>query len=621
MKTPYLLLIMLTVIIFLGFGLRPVEADYTSGISIQSVKVEPSMLKVGDTFTITTTLVNNSTVPIILDGGTCVPVRYETVAFFNVILDDHAKIKAQNLACAGVGLSKILDPRKSITGTSPDSTLAYIATKSGTANVTVSFSYYVKNQTDPTQPNIRQTISKSFLFIIYDNKTSTQTSPRGGPSFTFNKISPLKQFKSGVLAKDVQCKQDLQLIIKADASGTPVCVKPQTAQTLVERGWGTILSQKNKPVLTTRSDASNSFAFSLFSNLVKQDQNNVFFSPYSISDLFSMVYEGARGNTADEIQSVFHFIPDDTTRRNYAKTIDSELNNPHQEYKLDTANALWVQNDLPLLKNYVDMLQNYYSANATNLDFKNNSEGSRQIINHRVENKTNQKIKDLLPSGLITVQTRSILTNAIYFKGNWTNQFDGSETRDENFTTAEKKIVKIPMMTTLSNFKYFSDNDIQALEMPYKGGHLSMIVLLPKENDLRPFVESLSVEKLHQWKDKLAPEEVNVHMPKFTLDTKYTLNDNLASMGMPSAFSPDAADFTGITGKKDLFISMVVHQAFVKVDEKGTEAAAATAGIFQTTATPLSKYTFRADHPFVFLIYDDQTGLILFMGQVLNPSR
>lgn len=226
---------MLTMTIFLGFGIQPAHADDTDGISIQNVKVQPSTIKVGDTFTVTATLVNNSTVPIVLEGGTCVPL-IEHVPFFTVMLDSHTKIKSKNLTCAGVGLSQILNPGKNLTGTSPDSTLFYIATEPGTANVTVTFHYSVKNQTDPTQANIEQTISKSFLFTIYDNKTSIQTSPRGGPSFTFDKITPLKQFKSGIRAEDIKCSVDHVLTIKSE-DGSPTCVKPDTAKKLIQRGW------------------------------------------------------------------------------------------------------------------------------------------------------------------------------------------------------------------------------------------------------------------------------------------------------------------------------------------------------------------------------------------------
>ncbi len=408
--------------------------------------------------------------------------------------------------------------------------------------------------------------------------------------------------------------------MKKSSDNSPACVKQQTAMKLVERNWGIIASQENILVSLDPSYASNRFAFSLFSNLAQNDKSNVFFSPYSISNAFSMIYEGARGNTKSEIQSIFHFTESDLARRDSVKILDSELNNPNGTYKLDIANALWIQNDFTVLKNYTDTLEKYYAAKALNLDFKNKPEDSRQMINKWVENKTEQKIKDLLPPDSINDLTRVVLTNAIYFKGNWTNQFDGTQTREENFTTADQHIVKVSMMTTQSNFKYVLDKDLQVLEMPYQGGALSMIVLLPAENNLKPLTGSLSVERLNEWKSKLIPEQITVYMPKFTIDTKYILNDNLSFMGMPSAFSPNDADFTGITGKKDLYISTVVHQAFVKVDEKGTEAAAATGISLSATSAHLSSKVFKADHPFMFLIYDNQTGLVLFIGQMTNPS-
>ena len=460
-----------------------------------------------------------------------------------------------------------------------------------------------------------------FAVVILIMPTMTHGISHAQISAPFKLInSPLVQFQSGTSVADIICMQGFVLVIKTE-NGHPACVEPQTAQKLVERNWGTMALQHNKTVLEHQDDANNRFAFSFFSNILQQNNGNVFFSPYSISNAFSMVYEGARGSTADEIQSVFHFIPDDTIRKNYVKAVNSELNSPNQQYKLDIANALWIQNDYRIVKNYADTLQQYYFANATNLDFKTKSEESRQTINNWVANKTNQKIIDLLPTGSINQYTRVVLTNAIYFKGNWTNQFAGYETRDENFTTSYQKTVKVPMMQTLASFKYFADDSLQVLKMPYQGGSLSMIVLLPKDNDLKSLTSSLSVEKLHYWNANLTTEQVLVYLPKFTLNTKYVLNDNLASLGMPSAFLPDVADFTGMTGNKDLSISAAVHQAFVKVDEKGTEAAAATGAVFQTTSMPLSKYTFRVDHPFVFLIYDEQTDLILFMGQVVDPSR
>jgi serpin B len=439
-----------------------------------------------------------------------------------------------------------------------------------------------------------------------------------GPPFQLVS-SPLVQFKSGTSVDKIICLHDFTLVIKTE-DGHPACVKSQTAQKLVERSWGTISTHQNTLVAQNPYDVNNMFAFAFLSKISHQDKGNIFFSPYSISSAFSMVYEGARGTTADEMESVFHFIQDDTARKNYVNQINSELNNPSQQYKLDVANALWVQNDYPILPSYTNTLKQYYTANATNLDLKNDSENSRKIINTWVENRTNQKIVNLLPQGSINENTRVVLTNAIYFKGNWTNQFDPYSTSNQNFTTSQNNIVKIPMMSATTSFPYFEDNNIQVIKMPYQGGHLSMMVLLPKNNDLNSLVNSLSVEKLRQLNSNMTTESVSVYIPKFTLNTQYTLNDYLSSMGMPSAFSPTDADFTGITGNKDLSISTAVHQAFVKVDEKGTEAAAATGLTMEESSMLLTKNIFRADHPFVFMIYDEHTGLVLFIGQVVNPS-
>ena len=458
-----------------------------------------------------------------------------------------------------------------------------------------------------------------FAIIILGTSVMTQNGAYAQTGMPIKTISsPLVQFKSGTLVDKIVCLQEFTLIIKTE-DGHPACVRSQTAQTLVERGWGTISVHQNTLVTQNPSDANNIFAVKFLSKILGQDNGNAFFSPYSITNAFSMIYEGARGSTSDEMQSVFHFIQDDTSRKNYVSEINSELNNPSQQYKLDIANALWIQNDYPVLPSYMHVLQQYYAANVTSLDLKGDSENSRKTINMWVENKTNQKIVDLLPQGSINENSRVVLTNAIYFKGNWTNQFEAQGTNNQNFTIPGNNIIKIPMMTTTASFPYFEDSNIQALKMPYQGGHLSMMVLLPKNNDLKSLENSLSVEKLKQWNGNMTTEQVTVYMPKFTLDTKYVLNDYLPSMGMPSAFSPNDADFTGISEIKDFSISTAVHQAFVKVDEKGTEAAAATGAVFQATSMPLSNHTFRVDHPFVFMIYDDQTGLVLFMGQVVNP--
>lgn len=428
----------------------------------------------------------------------------------------------------------------------------------------------------------------------------------------------LVQFRTGTPASDTICLQDMMLVIKSE-DGHPACVKSQTAQRLVQLGWGTVSVQQTKPATENPSDANNKFAFSLLDNIAQNKTGNIFFSPFSITNAFSMIYEGAHGNTSNEMESVFHFIKDGPVRKNYIKQTNAELDNPSQQYKLDVANAVWIQNDYPVLKNYTGTLEQYYTANATNLDLKNDPKNSTNIINNWVANKTDQKILDLLPQNSIDRDTRLVLTNAIYFKANWTNPFDAFDTTNQNFTTLTQGVVKVPMMTSTTSFDYFADKDIQVLKMPYLGGHLSMIVLLPRDDNIKSLVNSLSFEKLQQWNNNMTQVLVTAYIPKFTLDTKYVLNDYLSSMGMPSVFLPNAADLSGITGNKDLFVSTAIHQAFVKVDEKGTEAAAATGGVAEATSMRLAKEVFRADHPFVFMIYDEQTGLVLFIGQVVNP--
>ncbi|NHH98087.1 hypothetical protein DYY66_1523 [Candidatus Nitrosotalea sp. FS] len=335
-----------------------------------------------------------------------------------------------------------------------------------------------------------------------------------------------------------------------------------------------------------------------------------------------MAYEGARGDTASEIQSVFGFA-DRQIQRESIKELDSKINSPNSNYTLNIANALWVQKNYPILPEYSDSLQKYYSAKAENLDFIQNPEDSRNVINKWVEDKTAQKIKDLLPKDSITDLTRVVLTDAVYFKGTWLTKFDESKTIDANFSTSENNTVKVPMMHVETGFKYLEDNDLKILDMPYSGGNLSMMIILPKDKDLNNLANQLSSDKLNQWKNSLAVREVSVHMPKFMLHTAYKLKDNLSEMGMASAFDPNIADFSGITGTQDLYVDNVYHKAFVDVNEKGTEAAAATAIVMMTVMgenAGVQPLEFNADHPFVFLIYDNQTGLVLFAGQVVDPS-
>jgi serpin B len=369
--------------------------------------------------------------------------------------------------------------------------------------------------------------------------------------------------------------------------------------------------------------ASNQFAFEFYSNLKDVEEGNIFFSPYSISTALAMTYEGARGQTAREIQSVFHFPESESARRTSFLAIHNQLNRPSAEYKLHTANALWIEKDYQLLEEYTGAIESYYGGKATNLDFVSQAENARLTINSWVEEKTNDKIKELFKPGSINQLTRLVITNAIYFKGTWAKQFDEEETKEEDFRITPDSAIKVPMMRLAgedARFNYTENENLQVLEMIYEGGDLSMLVLLPKDDDIKALEDSLTLENLQLWRDELAGQRVDVYMPKFTFTREYSLNDDLRKMGMPLAFEADKADFSGIDGTKELFIHTIVHKAFVEVNEEGTEAAAATGVVVGITSMPPPPPVFRADHPFIFMIQQRETGNILFLGRVSNPT-
>ena len=373
--------------------------------------------------------------------------------------------------------------------------------------------------------------------------------------------------------------------------------------------------------------ANNQFAFDLYSEFKdtpEHKEGNIFFSPYSISVALAMTYEGARGQTAEEMQSVLHIPKDDNLRRaNFAK-IFNDINKEDKKYKLSTANALWAQKDYNFLEGYTSTIEQYYGGRVTNLDFVSESEKSRQTINGWIEDQTNDKIKDLIPPGVLNDLTRLVLTNAIYFKGTWVKQFDKKDTIDEDFKTGSGQTVKVPMMRLTGDdaeFNYAETDDIQILEMPYDGEELSMLIILPKENNLGDIEGAITPEKLLEWKNMLSEQIVDIFIPKFKFETKYFMVDTLAKMGMPSAFNAPPADFSGMDGTKDLKIQNVIHQAFVEVNEEGTEAAAATAVVVGIESDGPIIPIFRADHPFMFIIQDKETENILFIGRVSDPSE
>jgi serpin B len=375
--------------------------------------------------------------------------------------------------------------------------------------------------------------------------------------------------------------------------------------------------------LGSAAKANNLFAFDLYSRY-KSEDGNIFFSPYSISTALAMTYEGARGKTADEIQAVLHFPKDIIALRQSSLEIYQQINKKDKKYKLGTANALWAQKDYKFLDEYFKLIGQYYRGKATNLDFINETEKSCLIINHWVEQQTEEKIKDLVSLNDIDIETRLVLTNAIYFKGFWFRQFNKQDTKKADFRISPEHQVKVQMMHFSgkeSEFNYAETDNLQILELPYEGKDLSMLILLSKADGLKAVENSLTSDNLAKWQKMFSREKINIYLPRFKFETKYFMADDLKAMGMPTAFSR-YADFSGMTGKEDLFISEVIHQAFVDVNEEGTEAAAATAVIMaRKSAMPKPVKEFRADHPFIFLIQDQDTGNILFIGRVSDPTK
>jgi serpin B len=373
-------------------------------------------------------------------------------------------------------------------------------------------------------------------------------------------------------------------------------------------------------------DANKKFALNLFLRLCRDAQyscKNLFFSPFSISSSLAIIFEGARGSTADEIRTVFFFPDDDNQRRLEYEQLCRDTGQENSRSILKTANALWAEKTCPFLTEYVNTARRYYHAHAMNLDFRNQAEISRVTINKWVEDQTDNKIRDLISRGAIDHATRLVITNAVYFKGTWKKPFDRNNTRQDVFYVTHEETVPVRMMQNTDQYNYTETVDLQVLGIPYAKGsekQISMLVLLPKMYNLASIEELLTVRKLSELGNALTSREVHVMVPKFRLETRYDLSTTLASMGMPAAFT-DQADFSGMSGEKNLFIKTVIHKAFLDVHEEGTEAAAATGeGWEMAPPDPEPVPVFYANHPFLCIIQENKNENILFIGRVSNPD-
>jgi serpin B len=388
------------------------------------------------------------------------------------------------------------------------------------------------------------------------------------------------------------------------------------------------------PKAPTSSDAltvvrgGNQFAFDLYAKLRADKDGNMFFSPQSISTALAMGYAGARGDTAKQMASVLHFdLPPEKLHPAQAAVLNY-LNAIGQrgDVKLSVANRIWGQQGYPFLKEFTTLLKSEYGEALEQIDFAK-SAAARQTINTWIEKATADKIKDLIPDGVLDSMTRLVLTNAVYFKGDWEEAFSKKLTKPHDFhLTAKSKAAGVPLMFRNDTFRYAQgkfagDRGLKLIELPYKGNELSMVVLLPDEIEgLAELEKNLTPDNVQKWLDAAQQTEVKLWLPKFKMTEEFQLGSVLSALGMADAFDRMKADFSGMDGKRDLLISAVLHKAFVDVNEQGTEAAAATGIVYELkAAAPQETPTFRADHPFVFLIRDNATGAILFLGRVVDP--
>jgi serpin B len=371
---------------------------------------------------------------------------------------------------------------------------------------------------------------------------------------------------------------------------------------------------------------NNTFALDLYEKLSKED-GNLFFSPYSVSTALAMTYGGARGETAKEMASVLHFGTDsEPLHRGFSELIGG-INGKSgaRQFELTTANRLWGQKDYTFDPNFIKLTVDNYGAGLKEVDFATDTELARQTINAWVEEQTKDKIKELIKPGFLTDASRLVLTNAIYFKASWDEPFLKEATQTGSFKLpGDKTIADVSFMQKNFSVKYLAGDNFQAIALPYVKNELSMVVLLPKEVDgLAGLEKSLTVPGyVNDVLAKMQRSQVKVVLPKFKVTSEFDLSEQLQGLGMKTAFTKKA-NFSGITSREPLQISKVIHKAFVDVHEAGTEAAAATAVvmIFGGAPRPQEPPAFRADHPFVYLIIDNNSGSILFMGRLLNPKK
>ncbi|MGA1819831.1 MAG: serpin family protein [Thermoplasmatota archaeon] len=379
--------------------------------------------------------------------------------------------------------------------------------------------------------------------------------------------------------------------------------------------------------------AHNQFAVDLYLELARNSTENIIFSPFSIYIALSMVCEGARGETWDELKEALHFIDDNQTRKGSFASVQNDLNDRKGRVEVSLANKLWSQEGMTVKDEFMTNVNDYYFAEIESRDISGDPEGTRKAINDWVEEQTRDRIKDLLGPGSLDPSTVMAIVNAIYFSGEWETAFDKDDTRDRTFHILDNETVSVPKMhldqedlRKTVEFPEYMDDEVHALELMYKGRSISMLLMLPVDGEwwetaaperIFDLEKGMSADRLDDINQGLEPREIPVSLPKWEFETEFTLENKLGDLGVVKAFDPFEADLSGITDDVGMYIGEGYHKAYIKVDEKGTTAAAATAIIADAGMAS----SFDANRPFMYMIQDRETGLILFMGRVMDPSK
>jgi serpin B len=376
--------------------------------------------------------------------------------------------------------------------------------------------------------------------------------------------------------------------------------------------------------IQTIADASNHFTFDLYKKLAEDEKGNVIVSPFSAHTALGMTSFGARGQTRDQMTNVLH-LPKDEGKALSAGELGRYYSTPRKLVQLSVTNSIWGQKDVAWRPEFLELQKTRFGAGFEEADFKSNPDTERIRINKWIETKTNDRVKDLLQPKHIDGLTRMVLANAVYFKGTWATQFPAKKTRDLIFHLADGGRVTVPTMYEDVKCRWGFIREVQGakiVELPYSGGELSMVVILPMLPDGLPAIEKkLTPESLAKWISEmlLMSKPVGVSLPKFRFEKSCDLPKPLESLGMVDAFKPGLADFSGMASGINLFISAVAHKAFIEVNEEGTEAAAATAVVSSEAFGDPPAFT--VEHPFLFLIRDTKRGTVLFIGRVMNPKQ